>query len=328
MADSTLNAIRIKVRRLTRMLTEDDITTAQIDEYINTFIQYDFPEHLRQFTLRTTLTFFTDPFIDTYETNTTNPNDPLYQFKQKYLSVHEPIYIAGRQCLYSQSREQFFGIYPQVNFIAQIGSGDGAATSFSGFLPSSPVLRNNVLFNGITATGDGLEVNDDGLGNLIGDIGVGPNLINYVTGQFAFTFSTPPAAGSIINSQTVPYVAAMPQALLFYDTKFTVRPVPDQVYRVNMEVYIRPTQLLAANESPQLEEWWQWIAYGAAKKVFEDLMDMDSVQLIMPEYKKQEAMMIRRTVMQNSNERVATIYTEQSSFGPGSGSWGWGGGPF
>src|SRR5689334_35406 len=114
MADSTLNAIRIKVRRLTRMLTEDDLSTAQIDEYINTFIQYDFPEHLRMFTLRTTLTFFTEPFIDVYETNTVDPNNPLYNFKQQYLSVHEPIYIAGRQSLYSQSREQFFGIYPQV----------------------------------------------------------------------------------------------------------------------------------------------------------------------------------------------------------------------
>jgi hypothetical protein len=95
-----------------------------------------------------------------------------------------------------------------------------------------------------------------------------------------------------------------------------------------MEVYIRPTQLLAANQSPQLEEWWQWIAYGAAKKIFEDRMDLESVQQIMPEYKKQESMMIRRTIMQLANERVATIYTEQSSFGPGSGAWGWGGGPF
>ena len=55
---------------------------------------------------------------------------------------------------------------------------------------------------------------------------------------------------------------------------------------------------------------------------------MDSVQLIMPEFKEQEAMMLRRTIMQNTNQRVATIYTEQSSFGPGQGTWGWGGGAF
>ncbi len=321
MADSTLNAIRIKARRLTRAMNESLLSTPELDNYINTFVQYDFPEHLRMFTLRTTLTFFTDPFVDVYETNTTDPANPLYQFKQKYLSVHEPIYIAGRQSLYSQSREQFFGIYPQVNFIAQVGSGDGVATIFAGTVPSKPILRGNVLFNSITAGGNGLELNDDGQGNLTGD-GVG--VIDYVTGVFAFQFNTAPAAGAIINSQTVPYVAAMPQALLFYDSKFIVRPVPDQVYRVNMEVYVRPTELLAANQSPELEEWWQFIAYGTAKKIFEDRMDLESVQMIMPEYKKQEAMMIRRTIMQNTNERVATIYTEQSF----SGSWGWGGGPF
>jgi len=325
MADSTLNAIRIKVRRLTRSMNESLLSTVELDNYINTFVQYDFPEHLRTFTLRTTLTFFTDPFVDVYETNTVDPANPLYQFKQKYLSVHEPIYIAGRQVLYSQSREQFFGIYPQINFIAQVGSGDGVATIFAGTVPSRPILRNNVLFNSITATGAGLELNDDGQGNLTGD-GIGT--IDYVTGAFILQFNIAPAAGSIINSQTVPYVASLPQALLFYDSKFTVRPVPDQVYRINMEVYIRPTELLAANQSPELEEWWQYIAYGSSKKIFEDRMDMESVQMIMPEFMKQQSMMIRRTIMQNSNERVATIYTEQSSFGPGSGSWGWGGGPF
>lgn len=325
MADSTLNAIRIKVRRLTRAMTENDITTPQLDEYINTFIQYDFPEHLRQFTLRTTFTFFTEPYVDTYETNTIDPNSPFYQWEQIYLSVHEPVYIAGYLSLYSQSREKFFGIYPQINFIAQIGTGNGATTLFTGFVPSVPVQSNQVLFNSITANNVGIELHDDGAGNLVGD---GNGTINYVTGAFILNFNTPPGPNAVINSQTVPYVAALPQALLFYDSKFTVRPIPDQVYRVNMEVYIRPTQLLAANQSPQLEEWWQWIAYGAAKKIFEDRMDTDSVQQIMPEFKKQEAMMIRRTVMQLANERTATIYTEQSSFGPGSGAWGWGGGPF
>jgi hypothetical protein len=43
MADSTLGAIRTKVRRLTRSPNTAQITDNQIDEYVNTFILYDFP---------------------------------------------------------------------------------------------------------------------------------------------------------------------------------------------------------------------------------------------------------------------------------------------
>jgi hypothetical protein len=95
-----------------------------------------------------------------------------------------------------------------------------------------------------------------------------------------------------------------------------------------MEVYVRPTYLMDTSQSPLLQEWWQYIAYGAAKKIFEDAMDTDSVALIMPEFKKQEALCLRRTIVQYTNERTATIYTDQTGMGTGTGQWGWGGGPF
>ena len=73
-------------------------------------------------------------------------------------------------------------------------------------------------------------------------------------------------------------------AVLFYDDAFIFRPVPDQPYRAQVQVYIQPTQLLEEG-SPQLYEWWQYIAYGAAKKIFEDRTDFESVQTLMPEFK-------------------------------------------
>ena len=57
-------------------------------------------------------------------------------------------------------------------------------------------------------------------------------------------------------------------------------------------------------------------------------MDLDSVQLIMPEYKKQEALVLRKTIVQNTNERVATIFSDQINLGPDGMGWGnngWGG---
>jgi len=56
-------------------------------------------------------------------------------------------------------------------------------------------------------------------------------------------------------------------------------------------------------------------------------MDTESVQTIMPEFKKQEALINRRTIVQQTEQRTATIYTENTAgmYGPG---WWYGGGNF
>lgn len=370
--DSTLQAIQNKVRRLTRSPSEAQITTLQLQDYINTFVIYDFPEHLRTFNLRKTFTFYTNPYQDEYPTDEasfgTNPlaiNNPLYNFQNNYLTVHPPVYCAGYQALYTQSREQFFGYYPKVNFIQFTGNnGDGVTTSFTGVINSQQslvpnnfnqriaLLQRQVLFDSADSNLNGLALVDVPLinpttgnptttGNLYDPSSAAyqlalatppvyptdldaTNNINYATGVYTITFSVAPGANIPINSQTVPQVLSLPQAVLYYANKFVVRPVPDQPYRINIEVYQRPVSLLSTSQSPELEEYWQYIAYGAAKKILEDRMDIDSVAMIMPEFKKQENLVQRRTIVQYTNERVATIYTEQTT--PTTGGFGWGGG--
>jgi len=306
MADSTLTAIRTKVRRLTRSPSTSQITDADIDEYVNTFILYDFPEHLRLSYLRSTFTFFTEPNIDLYE-NSTVVGNQFENFKNLYVTTHKPAYIAGYPTSFSQSREEFFSLYPRTNSIVNEATGDGATTNFTGTLTNIPVLRNNVLFSSIDANNNGLSVYDSGDGTFAGN---GNGTINYVTGVYDITFNTAPGNGEEVNSQTVPYVAARPQSLLYFENKIWLRPVPDQPYRVEFEVYKRPTELLAGN-SPDLEQWWQYIAYGAAKKVFEDRTDLEGVAMLMPEFKQQERLVLRKTIVQQSKERVATIYTDR-----------------
>jgi hypothetical protein len=381
MAVSSLLAIRDKVRLITGQLSEAQLSTANLDQYINTYVLYDFPETLRLFNLKSTFTFYTLPFIDTYST-TTNTASPLYNFTNKYLVTDSPIYIAGYNALYSQSREQFYGIYPLVNSISSIGTtGNGSLTYYTGVINSQQanvplnstqlitLLQNNVLFSSIDINGNGLAMADSPIldsttgnpthfGLLYNALTTNENpynaltnpngyptlsfpapyntvsgfpktnFINYLTGEFAVTFQYAPASGVAINSQTVPTNPAIPQALLFYDGSFVVRPVPDQSYRVDMEVWIQPTELLAGNQTPELSEWWQLIAWNAAKKVFEDKRDFDSVELIMPALKEQETLVLRRTIVQQTSQRVSTIYSEQSRIGWNSGGFGQGGGQF
>lgn len=370
--DTTLQAIQIKVRRLTRSPSEAQLTTDDLNNYINTFIVYDFPEHLRTFNLRTEFTFYTNPYQSDYYTDTASfgtnvqaQNNVLYDFQNKYLTVHPPAFIGGYQVLWLQDRQQFYGIYPIVNSIQFTGlSGDGVTTTFTGVVNSQQsnlpanfnqqiaLLQRQVLFDSAAVNGEGLSLVDvpvidavTGNNTLVGNLydpssaayqaallnppttpfsapfANGTGVINYATGQYTINFTSAPGANIPINSQTVPQVLQIPQCILYYANKFTVRPVPDQPYRVNFEVYQNPARLLQTSSVPQLKEYWQFIAYGAAKKIFEDRMDLDSVAQILPEYRMQMNLCNRRTLIQYTNERTATIYEEQT----GGRNFGWNG---
>jgi len=330
MPDTTLQAIRTKVRRLTRSPSPQQMLDATINEYINTFLLYDLPEHLRLSSLRTTLKFYTQPYVDVYDTNTVLEDDPLYDFKNRYITTDKPAYISGYEVSFSQSEGQFFSLYPFTNSIASTGStGDGLERTFLGTLSNIPVMQNHVLFESIDDDSNGLVLTDTPfldaitgkpteIGTLVVPDTTDPSgVINYVTGVYAFTFPVAPGDGQVINSQTVPYQPSRPQAILFYDNKFTVRPVPDRVYPIVMEVYKQPIELLDNTSVPELDQWWQYIAYGAAKKVFDDRLDTESIQQIMPEFKQQERLVLRRTIVQQSKERTATIFTGNSGYGNG-----------
>ncbi len=337
MADSTLQAIRTKVRRITRSPSLSQITDAQLDEYINTFIQYDFPEHLRLFTLRKLLTFYTQPGVDVYDTNTTVTTDPLYNFKNRYIAVHPPVFMAGIQAFYTQWRDVFYGYWPQTNTIADtLLRGNNTAGTFSGTIaaPSTGlpfILQESVNFNCLNTDGTSMIMVDVPINNLIGnltqaDVPLVPpfdttqnpsNFINYVTGQYVITFPQNTQNQAPVWFEGILYQPGKPLGMLFYDSKFTIRPVPDKTYSIQIEVDMRPTELMQAADVPQLEQWWQYIAYGASKKIFEDRMDLDSVQQIMTEFKQQERLVLRTTLSIQANERTVTIYTQGKNYGFG-----------
>lgn len=337
MANSTLQAIRTKVRRITRSPSLSQLTDAQLDEYINTFILYDFPEHLRLFTLRKLLTFYTQPGVDVYDTNTTVTTDPLYNFKNRYIAVHPPVFMAGIQCFYTQWRDVFYGYYPQYNTISDtLLRGNNTSGPFAGRVtaPSTGlpfILQSNVNFNCLNTDGTSMIMVDVPINNIIGnltqaDVPLVPpfdtiqdpnNYINYVTGQYVITFPQLTQNMATVWFEGILYQPGKPLCMLFYDSKFTIRPVPDKTYSIQIEVDMRPTELINTTDVPQLEQWWQYIAYGASKKIFEDRMDLDSVQQIMPEFKQQERLVLRTTLSIQANERTVTIYTQGKNYGFG-----------
>jgi hypothetical protein len=318
---STLAQIRTKVRRLTRSPSVNQLTDQQIDDYVNTFVLYDFPQHLRLFSLRKLLTFYTNPNIDTYENNTVNAEDPMYNFINRISSVHGPIYIAGVQAFFTESRNQFYKMFTSATIQELIGTGNGVNFTFSGTLSYKPIQPGNVMFTSIGANNEGSTLIDkptydpiSGLMTSAGTLedptntGVTLGNINYVTGVYNLLMPIVPALNKSVYCQSKPYTASKPTSVLFFDNKFVIRPIPDQVYKIEVEIYVRPTELLLGTSAPELAQWWQYIAYGTAKKVFEDRLDQESIQLIMPEYKQQELLVLRQTILLMANDQSATIF--------------------
>lgn len=302
-AMTNLAQIRRKIRRLTRSPSPAQITDPQIDEYINTFVLYDFPANIKLDYNYKDFTFYTSPGIDTYETTATGP---MTDFKNAIIDVSTPFYVNGNKLFFTMNRDQFYGIYPMVTpqINEQLSNG---TNTYTGTLTNFPVLRHTVTFSMTNILGVGLQVHDNGAGVLIGDT-PGFSTIDYETGVYTVVFNGVPPANTWVQSSSFAYTAGQPTTILFFDTKFVVRPVPDAVYPIVCNVQVRPTELLNAADNPDLNEWAQYIAFGTSKKIYEDRFDFESANALMPAFKEQEILCLRRTIMQQKDQRAQTIF--------------------
>lgn len=325
-APTTLADIRNKVRRITARPSVNQISNAQIDEYINTYYLYDMPAQLKMESFRVNYQFVTQPNVNVY-------NFPT----NLYLEAMPPVYIAGYQCYMSQSRENFLRFNPRINFNQQdVATGTGGVGPYTGTITATPIMRGwntnpastniseinwAVLFSGpVTVAGVTTMTTlvDDGQGNLF-DLSdttssAPRGTIDYATGVFSATFLNPVDLGGSINVQYVPYVASRPNSVLFYQDQIQLYPIPDQAYTVSFEAYKLPTAFDSGlpGASPQLKELWQLLAYGAADKIFADNADIENMMKFRPLLEEQLKFCLRRTINQYSSERTATIYTEQT----------------
>jgi len=307
---STLAQIRTKVRRITKMPSANQLTDVELDEYINTFYLYDFPEHLRLINLKETYTFITEPDVDQYNFT---PNT--------IVSIEPPVYVGGYEIMYFQDREQYFTLYPEIQRNEVLTTGNGGIGPYTGTLTGIPIKRNRVLISTVDVNGNALSATDTPLTSTTGTFN-GPDVvagstINYITGVIgAVTWSGAIAAGEDIQIQTVNYQRARPQAALFYDDIIQLSPVPDQAYEFVINAYVTPTAFVSTNpaQEPELREWWQLIAVGAALKIFGDMLDMESYAKIQIVFDEQKRLVERRTIKQISNQRSSTIYTDNFNF--------------
>lgn len=238
-----------------------------IDDYINDFYLYDMPEHLRTLKLRDFFTFFTIP------------NCGTYSIPQNVIEVYDPIYIDNYQFRYYQYPQEFYQVWPELNFIDQnLFQGNGSQTSFSFTLTQTPVQQGTVVI-GLIPNQDGnpspkLETFTDSdqpipldipqqqyfvnPGILISNQYTGPlpptnpgvtpgtGTIDYLTGVCQVKYINAPANGTICSCHYHPYVASRSRDILFWQQQLFIRPIPNDTYFVKMMAYMLPTTVMNA----------------------------------------------------------------------------------
>lgn len=345
---STLADIRTKVRRITARPSVTQISDAEIDNYINTFYRFDMPEHLRlqnlrynhQFTTTANIPVYDFPrdlyltemppvFIAGYQSYMTQSRENFFRINPTLNFLQQSVYTGNNTT--GPYTGQFLINTPITPGFKP--NPPGAYTANAANLIAAQFLNWNIVVSAlgtpdpISGIPPSLTLIDDGLGNLVSPTDTGTTAVtgfvirgsvNYLTGAISINatgFTSAVPTGNAINVQYIPYVASRPQSVVFYQDQVYLYPIPDQAYTVSFEAYKYPTALTVPGESPQLQEWWQMLAYGAADKIFADNADFESLQKFRPLLEEQMKLALRRTIVQYTSERTATIYSEQTGHG-------------
>lgn len=302
-SDTTIVAMRTKVRRLTGSPSPTQLSDDIIDQAINTYYNQDLPSSLKVDQIRTVLELFTSPNIDRYSVDL-----------NVYQGITDPVYIEGRQSCLFVDRGIFYARWPQQTTKFLAGTGDGANLIFSFTIAGAPIVRGTVTIGSVTASNAAIQAKDDSLGNIV-QSGVTIGTINYLTGLVSITFlGAPgaPAANGSVYAWSELYSPSRPIDVLFWKDEIILRPIPDDVYRVEIEAIESPTEFTLNTDSPILKQWWQLIALGAAIKILQDRQDIEGLENVLPWFEEQKGLALERQANEQIGVANETIYSSNS----------------
>lgn len=308
---TTLLNIKQKVRKVTGRPSVNQLTDTELTNYINNFFQYEFPQHVRLFALRTTYDRILQPNVGVYSIQPTDIN--------LFSTFEPPAYVDGFELQYFQDNSAFYQKFSQLKYSVQLTVGNGLAGPYNGSYSYTPIQPTSVVISTVSAAGVALSCQDNGTGGFVGNVIPG-GAINYATGAVTnLTWTALIAPGTPIYISALNYVTGRPISVLYFQNTFTFWPWPDRAYDFKIVAYQNPTALTLDPELPEINQWWEFIAYGASLKIFADNLDMDSYGKTRVLFDEQKRLVERRTLKQLSTQRAATIYGDAQT-------WPWQGG--
>lgn len=329
--------IEIEIRKITGRYNESQMPSATIKTYFNRYYTLHFPEEYKFLKLTSPYVITTTPNVDTYsfpyESNI--PNSTLPEGTKGNITVMPPIYCQGYLLNYFQDRTTFYNVWPRRTNMFQVNTGVASTVNpYTGTIPFTPMLRaqldvfGNVVESAVLFTAQQSNPNyvtflaqdkpqsgsDIGLitqldGTLIPPSQVNIGTINYLTGAYSFTPLTPLPSGVPINVQGLPYQTARPIAVLFYNQLFTFRPVPADIYQVEFQVSRQPSEIIATDGQPELDEWYMMLALGTAELIYTAFPDPEGLKYCQQQLDRYKQLAQRRTLKQMSSQRAQTIFS-------------------
>lgn len=333
----SLDQMRNTLRRMTARYEETQMATSMIDYYLNTAYTLRFPEQFKNIKLTKPYTFLTTPNVDTYdfiyEENPVNANPTqTVTALPGSIQISPPVYCQGYLLRYWQDKSMFYNRWPNLSVNQIINSGNGTAGPYTGTIPSTPFYRAQLdIFGNVTEpmviisasvtnvqsansaftyTLTDVPQTASNIGNLIDDSNNVVGTVNYLTGAYTFTSVTGTIpSDATIYASVVPYQASRPTDMLFYNQQLVLRPCPLQVYQVEFQISQQPTQLFAAGDAPELNEWYLLICALAAELIYIDFPDPVGMAEVMKTLEEQRCEAQRRTLKQLGTQRAQTIFS-------------------
>ena len=282
-----IDQIITKARNITGTPSSSQLTDEEISDYVNTYYTFTMPFELKEQRNLSPINFLL------------RPNQATISLAGAFLTDQPMAYADGFPLIFYQDRDIFFQDWPQQYTSDPLGTGDGIIDDFAGTTQNFPIIPGTYMATDGTQLVFDAEEAPGILFQVILGVNTAVGTIDYVTGVFAFEFNNAPAVGVTVYDKYQPYQPARPQGVLWFNNKFTFRPIPDQVYAITMQGYIDQIQLdETAGDSPLQTEWGILIAYGASAEIFADRGDIQAYQNIYPIMKRYENVALGRTVQQ------------------------------
>lgn len=349
-----------KTRKLTGSSNSFQVTDTYIVQQMHSFYAYDLPAKFRSLKLKDLYTFTTNIGQDVYPFNSElyiTVDQPCYCAKRELRLFNDPWNFYGVNYNWQQftnfasgdgTTGPYSGFTTASPLIGSVNNDPGPLNAQNLFFPAGRVQNILITANiiGTNGVGQTQNVTDDGLGNLIQISQTsnstnqeyawtyyrqyasatptipGSATINYQTGEITgLVFEEPIPEGTPIQIQYNPKQLSIPLSIMFYQNQFTLAPVPDAGYTIELTCYRQPVQALIAADmagNPELSEWWEILAVGASKKIFEERLDSDGVIFIDKMLKERYDIIETRTYAQIGQQRINTIYTDQLTYNYGS----------
>lgn len=332
------------VRKMTARYTPAQMQNTQIDTFLNRAYNIHFPLEFRNLKLNKPVTFLTTPNVDTYDFVYEQglvviPQQPPSASKRVpgNITINPPVYCQGYLLNYFENKATFYSRWPNLSVNQQIGSGNDTDGPYSGIIPSFPFYRAQLDISGnvtepmviISAmvmdpqsalSGFSYAITDkpqigSNEGRLFDSLGNDVGFVNYLTGEYEFTVANSAVipGEATIYAAVVPYQAARPVDMLFYNQQLVLRPCPYQIYQVEFQVSQQPMDFIGDSERPELDEWYLLLCALAAKLIYNEYPDPEGEANLQKTLDEQTCKAQRRTLRQIGTQRAQTLFSQPRS---------------